>query len=131
MKKKSSKEVLKSLSNTYVILAILILIGGVIFNLIPNFKDELIKAAGDDNAMITLNVGIIIDIIIYLWYFWLARRVVDGKSKGTLYMILLILGVIGGIVKLFTTPGSRGLGTLDFALNCVGLYFLLKVRKEN
>ena len=131
MRKKSSKEVLKSLSNTYAILAILILIGGILFNFIPNIKDALISATGDDNVMITFNVGIIVDIVIYLWYFWLAKRVVDGKSNGTLYLVLLILGVIGGIVKIFTTPGARGLGTLDFALDCVALYFLLKVRKEN
>ena len=128
---KSSKKVLKSLSNTYVILAILFLIGGIAFNLIPNFSSILIQSVGDENAMLTLNAGIIVDIIIYLWYSWLARRVVNNKSNGTLYMVLLILGVIGGIIKLLITPGVRGIGTLDFTLNCVGLYFLLKVRKEN
>ena len=131
MRKKSPKEILKSLSITYVILAVLYLIGGIAFNLIPGFSENLIKAAGDENAMITLNAGIIVDIIIYLWYFWLARRVAEGKSNGTLYLVLLILGVVGGIIKIITASGTRGIGTLDFALNCVGLYYLLKVRKEN
>ena len=131
MKKKSSKEVLKSLSITYVILAIIFLIGGIAFNLIPSFKDILIQTAGNENAMLTLNVGIIVDVIIYLWYFLLLKRVINKKSNGTFYMILLILGVVGGIIKLITSPGVRGLGTLDFTLNCIGLYFLLKFRKEN
>ena len=131
MKKKSSKEVLKSLGITFVFFAVLFLIGGIVINLIPGFSENLIKIAKDDNAMIALNAGIITDIIVYLWYFWLAKRVVDGKSNGTVFMVLLILNVISRIVRLISTSGTRGMGTLDLVLCAVTLYYLLKVRKEN
>ena len=131
MKKKSSKEVLKGLSTTFVVFAVLFLIAGVVFNLIPGFSENLIKIAKDDNAMIALNAGIIVDIIIYLWYSWLAKRVVNDKSNGTVFMFFLILDVISGIARIIFTPGARGMGTLDFVLSAVTLYYLLKVRKEN
>ena len=131
MKKKSPKEILKSFSNVYIIFAVIFLIGAIAFNVIPGFADSLKNTTGDENAMLNLNVSIVVDIMIYLWYSWLAKRVVDGKSNGTLFMVLLILNVISGIVRLISTPGTRGMGTLDFVLNAVTLYYLLKVRKEN
>jgi len=77
-----------------------------------------------------LNIAAGISTILYLWYFWLARRVADGKSRGTLYMLLLILGIVGAVVSAWTQKGFAFL-SLDCIADICGLYYLCQVRKED
>ena len=129
MKKRNPKKLLKQFSWTYLILAIFILIFIIVVNLSPSFEDTLKKYINEENPVLVFNTLFIVSILIYLWYFWLSRRVADGKSKGTLYMILLSIGAIGGIVAIFTGT-LKGSGTFDLALNLVGLYFVWNIRKQ-
>ena len=130
MKNREPKNLLKSFSWTYIVLAAIILIFVIVMNLIPDFGEKAKEITGQDNAVIAFNTIFVVNIIIYIWYFWLARRVANGKSKGTLYLVLLALGAIGGIISLFAGP-VKGHGTFDLALDIVGLYFVWNVRKEN
>ena len=95
----------------------------------PELKDGITEGLGKD-GMLSLNITAGLTVIINLWYFWLCRRAADGKSKGNLYMILLILGVVSSLVTFFTTKGAgRALG-FDAIVDICGLYFLMQVRKE-
>ena len=130
MKKKTPRESLKSLSTTYIFLAILGVIFACVINFIPSVADAFKQASGNENILFEANVKIVVDIIIYIWYFWLARRVADGTSDGTVYMVLLILGVVGAIISA-VMGSTKAISSIDFAVDAAALYFLLKVRKEN
>ena len=83
-----------------------------------------------NDGMLTLNITAGVVVLINLWYFWLCRRVANGKSKGTLYMILLILGVVSSLVTFFTTKGAGRALSFDAIVDLLGLYFLMQVKNE-
>lgn len=129
MDKKTPRETLKSFSWIYIIVAIFYLGGIIICNVMPELKDGLIKGFGKD-GLLTFNVTAGVIVALNLWYFWLCRRTADGKSKGTLYMILLILGVVGSIVSFLTSKGSGRALSFDAVVDICGLYYLMQVKKE-
>ena len=129
MNKKSPRETLKSFSWIYIIVSIFYVVGIIICNVMPELKDEITEGLGTDR-MLSLNITAGVVIAINLWYFWLCRRVADGKSKGTLYMILLILGVAGSLVTFFTTKGAGKALSFDAIIDICGLYFLMQAKKE-
>ena len=128
MKKRKARENLKSFSWIYIIVSIFYIVAIVICNLMPELKDGITKGLGKD-AMLNLNITAGIVVALNLWYFWLCRRVADRKSEGTFYMILLILGIVGSIVSFITNKGARAL-SFDAFIDIIGLYYLMKVRKE-
>ena len=129
MKKKTSRKTLKSFSWIYIVMSIFYVVGIIICNVMPELKDGITEGLGKD-GMLSLNISAGVTVVLNLWYFWLCRRAADGKSKGTLYMILLILGVVSSLVTFFTTKGAgRALG-FDAIVDLCGLYFLMQVRKE-
>ena len=129
MNKKSPRETLKSFSWIYIIVSIFYVVGIIICNVMPELKDGITKGLGTD-GMLSLNITAGVVIAINLWYFWLCRRVADRKSKGTLYMILLILGVAGSLVSFFTTKGAGRALSFDAIIDICGLYFLMQAKKE-
>ena len=129
MKKKTSRKTLKSFSWIYIVMSIFYVVGIIICNVMPELKDGITEGLGKD-GMLSLNISAGVTVVLNLWYFWLCRRAADGKSKGTLYMILLIIGVVSSIITFFTTKGAgRALG-FDAIIDLCGLYFLMQVRKE-
>lgn len=128
MKKRTPRENLKSFSWIYIIVSIVYVVGIVICNLMPELKDNIIKGLGKD-GMLSLNVAAGVVVAFNLWYFWLCRRVANRKSEGTLYMILLILGIVGSLVSFFVNKGARAL-TFDAIIDFIGLYYLMQVKKE-
>ena len=130
MNKKSPRETLKSFSWIYIIVSIFYVVGIIICNVMPELKDGITEGLGTD-GMLSLNITAGVVIAINLWYFWLCRRVADGKSKGTLYMILLILGVVSSLVTFFTTKGVGSALTFDAVIDICGLYFLMQSKKDN
>ena len=129
MNKKSPRETLKSFSWIYIIVSIFYVVGIIICNVMPELKDGITEGLGAD-GMLSLNITAGVVIAINLWYFWLCRRVADRKSKGTLYMILLILGVAGSLVTFFTTKGAGKALSFDAIIDICGLYFLMQAKKE-
>lgn len=128
MSKRTPRENLKSFSWIYIIVSVLYVVAIVICNLMPELKDSITKGLGDD-AMLSLNIAAGVVVVLNLWYFWLCRRVANRKSEGTLYMVLLILGIVGSIVSFFTNKGARAL-TFDAIIDVIGLYFLMQARKQ-
>jgi hypothetical protein len=129
MSKRSASENLKSFSWIYIVVSILYIAGTIIFNVTPELKNSITKGLGND-AMLSLNIAAGVVVVLNLWYFWLCRRVADGKSEGILYMILLILGIVSSLVSFFTTKGAGIALTFDAVIDLCGLYFLMQARKE-
>ncbi len=129
MSKRSASENLKSFSWIYIIVSIFYVVGTIICNVMPELKNGLTEGLGND-AMLTLNTTAVAVVVINLWYFWLCRRVADGKSEGNLYMVLLILGIVGSLVSFFTTKGVGRALSFDAVIDLCGLYFLMQARKE-
>jgi len=129
VKKRTSHETLKSFSWIYIVVSIFYVVGIIICNIMPELKDGITEGLGKD-GMLSLNITAGVVVVLNLWYFWLCRRVADRKSTGTLYMILLILGVIGSLVSFFTTKGAGRALTFDAVIDICGLYFLMQAKKE-
>ena len=128
-KKKSARGILKEFSWIYVILAVAYIVAFLLCLAVPEIANKLKEGLGND-IMIGLGATAVVSTIFYLWYFWLARRIADGKSNGTFYMILLLLGIGGSVVNMLTTKGATLLN-IDTIVDIIGLYFLLQVRKED
>ena len=129
MSKRSASENLKSFSWIYIVVSIFYVVGTIICNVMPELKNGLTEGLGND-AMLSLNITAGVIVVLNLWYFWLCRRVADRKSEGTLYMILLILGVVGSLVTFFTTKGVGRALSFDAIIDICGLCFLMQVKKE-
>ena len=129
MSKKSASENLQSFSWIYIIVSLFYVVGIIICNVMPELKNGLTEGLGND-AMLTLNITAGVVVALNLWYFWLCRRVADGKSEGNLYMVLLILGIVGSLVSFFTTKGLGRALSFDAVIDLCGLYFLMQARKE-
>ncbi len=129
MNKKSPLENLKSFSWIYIIVSILYIGAIIICNFMPELKDGLTEGLGKD-GMLSLNIAAGVYVALNLWYFWLCRRVADRKSEGTLYMILLVLGIVSSIVTFFTTKGAGRALSFDAIIDMCGLYFLMQAKKE-
>ena len=99
----------------------------------PELSKAVAEAFAQDgvDGMLAFNISAGVVVLLNLWYFWLCNRVVNGKSEGTLYMILLILGVVGSLVTFFTTKGAGRALSFDAVVDIIGLYFLLQAKKEN
>ena len=129
MSKRTPRENLKSFSWIYIIVSIAYVVGIIICNVMPELKDGINEGLGK-HGMLSLNITAGVVVVLNLWYFWLCRRVADGKSEGTLYMILLILGVVSSLVTFFTTKGIGRALSFDAIIDLCGLYFLMQVKKE-
>ena len=130
LKKKTPRQTLKSLSWTYIILAVIGVIFAIVFALIPNINEIIKEHIDVENPLLYCEVTIIVNILIYVWYFYLARRLADGKSKGYLYIVLLLLGVAGGIIG-FINGATKAISSIDFIIAVVVLYFIYKIKKED
>ena len=128
MNKRTPRESLKSFSWIYIIVSIFYVVGIIICNVMPELKDGINEGLGK-HGMLSLNITAGVAVVLNLWYFWLCRRVAAGKSEGTLYMILLILGIVGSLVTFFTTKSFGKALSFDVIIDLCGLYFLMQVKK--
>ena len=133
MNKRSPKENLKSFSIIYIIVAVFYVVSAIICNCMPDVSKPIAEAFARDglDGMIVFNISVGVVIVLNLWYFWLCRRVAAGKSNGTFYMILLILGVVSSLVSFFTTKGAGSALSFDAVIDICGLYFLMQSKKDN
>jgi len=135
MSKKSKQKVFKGMRWAYMTFAILGIIVFILVLTVPSITDTINKAVPDLSKSLggmdvkyfilgSFGIGILIDI----WYFYLISRCADGKSNGTLLLILLALRVITAIVAIFTKNTPMNLGSI---IDAVTLFFLLLYRSEN
>ena len=130
MKKKAPKQVLKGFSWIYIFFAVVAIIFAVIIGCskeLPETFSTIVPKNMDMSPKDYLMMSFIASSLVELWYFWLLRRFISGKSKGTFYMVLLIIGVVGNIISLFFDPN---MSTINLVLDAVALYFVLMARKE-
>ncbi len=129
MKKKTPSEKLLSFSWIYIILSAIFVVALIASNAVPEVANQLKSMSGKSDVMLEFNVAIIVSIVFYLWYFLLARRAAHGISSGTLYMILLLLGIATKIVHAVTARSISSMLSLDSIVDVLGFYYLYKVRK--
>ena len=129
MNKRTPHETLKSFSWIYVVVSIFYVVVIIICNVMPELKNGITEGLGKD-GMLSLNIEAGVIVALNLWYFWLCRRVADSKSEGTLYMILLILGIVSSLFTFFTTKGAGRALSFDAIVDLLGLYFLMQVKNE-
>lgn len=135
MRKKSNKERFKETRWVYMIFAVLGIILGIAILAVPgvsetvkNAAPDLVDSLGDMDLNYYLFTIFCLDALLNIWYFYLITRCADGKSKGTLLLVLLSLRVITAIVAIFTqnTPMS-----LNAIIDAITLIFLIYYKKEN
>ena len=130
MSKRSPSETLKSFSIIYIVLIVLYIIVALLCNFVPDIANLFKGSLEAKDALLAMNIGTAVSCALYLWYFWLARRVANGESKGTLYMILLLLGIVSALINAFMQKGFSFL-SFDVIVDIIGLCYLLQVRKGN
>lgn len=128
MSKKTARENLKSFSWIYIVLIVLYIGATILCFAVPDIANQL-KANFGNEIVITFCSGTAVSVVFCLLYFWLCRRVAEGKSQGTVYMILLILGIIGGIATAVAQKGFTVL-SLEVIVDLIGLYYVIQARKE-
>ena len=130
MKMKEPKQILKGVSYAYLAMAILGTILAVATAAVPQVASKLTEITGNEFAIVAFEILIAIGVLSDLWNFWLGKRVVDGKSRGTFYLILLVITAIGNIITMITNP-SQLFKSVDCVLDIIALVCLIKIRKEN
>lgn len=133
--KKSNKVRFKEMRWMYMIFAVLGIIFGIATLAVPgvseaikNAAPNLVASLGGMDLNYYLFTIFFINALLDIWYFYLITRCADGKSKGTLLLVLLSLRVITAIVAIFTTNTPM---SLDAITDAVTLIFLIYYRKEN
>jgi len=127
--KKGPKDTVKSFSYVYVIFAVLGFIAAIAVLFIPNLNETLkqvVQFPDNVSPKVFIETSIIVSSLVDLWLFWLVRRYVNGKSKGYFYIVLLVLGIVSGIVGIFTGKGSI---SINFIIDVVGLILMIRAKK--
>ncbi len=132
-KAKGARTGLKIFSWYYLIEAVFLIILGIAVINIPKALSETITAMNIDlqGADPKIVIGIVFGIIAVISFIEsiLFRRLANGKSKGTLLMILVILSTISGVytlIKSFTFGNATSL-----VINGIALYAIIKTRNAN
>ena len=129
-----SRKALKTYSLIYIILAVLTGILIIISFAIPDVSNNLIKSKMNNSDLhglqpnVILAVDYVTEILVYLWVFWLLRRVTSGKSKGTFVMILLILSIILNVINLFQAYNISTM--ISILIDSYVIFLIYRIRKE-
>lgn len=135
MKRKSNEKILRGMRWVYVIYAVLALVFFALVLFIPSITEAFEKAIaetatsiGNISVKTFLLVSLGTSALFDLWHFYLITRCVNGKSKGTLLLVLLVLAVISSVIKMINTKSFSDIGLI---INAVTLFYLILYRKEN
>lgn len=127
------KKALNIASFGYIVVALIGIITMIVYLNKPSLASELLKQAKDlkmsTNALIISTY--VISTIITLLFFWATRRVAKGKSRGTILLVLLILGAVGNI---FTIVKHFSIYTLVYAVFeviLIALIFAVRAEEDN
>lgn len=129
----SARKQLKNFSWVYIVIAAICVIGTILCFCFADKAAEIVEKSYKDidlkdikpEVFLAINVGF--RAVFYLIYFWLLRRIVNGKSRGTFIMVLLIIGVIGNVFSLISGNFSVILSTL---IDVYILQLIFRIRSE-
>lgn len=129
---KYSKQ-LRFISWIYIAFAVLCLLVIAGSYMLPGEITDAIKGAYETTSLQGINPTTLIavtlgfQVILYIIYFFLLRRIANKKSRGTFVMVLLIASIVLtliGMLRKFEVSNIFGL-----ALNCYVLYLIFQIRK--
>lgn len=127
------KKALNIASFGYIVVALIGIITMIVYLNKPSLAANLVKQAKD--LKITTNTFIIstyvISTIITLLFFWATRRVAKGKSRGTILLVLLILGAVGNIFAIVKNFSVYTLVYAVFEVILIALIFAVRADEDN
>ena len=101
----SAREYLRNFNCIYILLAILTLLLIIPCYIYPQTSLEIVTKRcleiGNLTASQILTISYIIESAFYVFNFFLIRRVVKGKSNGTVISVLLLIGIFMGFLDQF------------------------------
>lgn len=101
----SAREYLRNFNCIYILLAILTLLLIIPCYIYPQTSLEIVTKRGLEIGNLTasqiLTISYIIESAFYVFNFFLIRRVVKGKSNGTVISVLLLIGIFIGFLDQF------------------------------
>ncbi|MBR0461560.1 MAG: hypothetical protein IJJ00_02445 [Erysipelotrichaceae bacterium] len=129
----NSKKIVRGLSWVYVAFAVITVFLGVYGMRSTEAATAIANSRGATNlkgynprAIVAIIYGV--EALFYLWYAWLLSRVAEGHSKGTLILVLGILGVVGGI---FSLLGAFNIQTaVHVVISALIVFFVFKLKSE-
>ena len=132
MNEKNKK--LKNVSLIYLVLSFftLILVGANF--LFPSVAEKLMSTKYSDinfgtEPTIALAYIYVFEALVYLWYSWLIRRIIKGKSTGIFLMIILILGIISSFIDQFNSFNVSTL--IGIFIDAYTFQLIFMIREEN
>ena len=127
------KKALNIASFGYIIVALIGIITMIVYLNKPSLAANLVKQAKD--LKITTNTFIIstyvISTIVTLLFFWATRRIAKGKSRGTILLVLLILGAVGNIFAIVKNFSVYTLVYAVFEVILIALIFAVRADEDN
>ena len=127
------KKALNIASFGYIVVALIGIITMIVYLNKPSLASELLKQAKDlkmsTNALIISTY--VISTIITLLFFWATRRVAKGKSRGTILLVLLILGAVGNIFAIVKNFSVYTLVYAVFEVILIALIFAVRADEDN
>ena len=127
------KKALNIASFGYIVVALIGIITMIVYLNKPSLAANLVKQAKDlkisTNALIISTY--VISTIITLLFFWATRRVAKGKSRGTILLVLLILGAVGNIFAIVKNFSVYTLVYAVFEVILIALIFAVRADEDN
>ena len=127
------KKALNIASFGYIVVALIGIITMIVYLNKPSLAANLVKQAKDlkisTNALIISTY--VISTIITLLFFWATRRVAKGKSRGTILLVLLILGAVGNIFAIVKNFSVYTLVYVVFEVILIALIFAVRADEDN
>lgn len=127
------KKALNIASFGYIVVALIGIITMIVYLNKPSLASELLKQAKDlkmsTNALIISTY--VISTIVTLLFFWATRRVAKGKSRGTILLVLLILGAVGNIFAIVKHFSIYTLVYAVFEVILIALIFAVRADEDN
>ena len=127
------KKALNIASFGYIVVALIGIITMIVYLNKPSLAANLVKQAKD--LKITTNTFIIstyvISTIVTLLFFWATRRIAKGKSRGTILLVLLILGAVGNIFAIVKNFSVYTLVYAVFEVILIALIFAVRADEDN
>ena len=131
----NNSKALNTLSKIYYILAAICVFIFIFVLVFSNQAQSAIENAFKSielNGMdpkIVLFISLGCEAAFYVLFGWLASRVANKKSRGTLFMVLLILNITTSLIGLILDYNA--LGSIILAIDSFTLYNIIELRKNN